>query len=152
MELFLNLWFWLPLAAFFILAELIIPGGIVIFLGFGALVVAGAILFGFLENWASALTLWFVSSLLLIIVLRSAAQKFVGGDASVANTDETVDAFGEIVDVVATIGPGEDRGRVKFRGTEWQALGDGTVIETGSKATIVSQDNITLIVEPATAD
>ena len=152
MELFLNIWFWLPLAAFFILAELILPGGIVIFLGLGALVVAGAILFGFVENWASALTLWFISTLVLIVMLRSVAMKIAGGDASVANTDETVDAFGEIVDVVESIGPGEKKGRVDFRGTEWQALGDGAVIESGSKATVVSQDNITLIVQPTTSD
>jgi membrane protein implicated in regulation of membrane protease activity len=152
MELFLNIWFWLPLAVFFILAELIIPGGIVIFLGLGALVVAGAIVFGMLENWASALTLWFISTLLLIVLLRSVAMKYVGGDASVANTDEKVDAFGEIVDVVETIGPGEQQGRVKFRGTEWQALGDGTEIEAGSQAKVVSQDNITLIVQAMTSD
>ncbi|MDK1023063.1 MAG: NfeD family protein [Gammaproteobacteria bacterium] len=152
MGMFLNLWFWLPLAAFFILAELIVPGGIVIFLGLGALIVAGAILFGFLENGATALTLWFISSLLLILLLRAFAQKVAGGDTSVANTDEKVDAFGEVVHVVETIGPGEQKGRVKFRGTEWQALGDGAVIETGSKATVVSQDNITLIVAPTTSD
>ena len=152
MELFLNIWFWLPLAAFFILAELILPGGIVIFLGLGALVVVGAIVFGLIENWASALTLWFISTLALIVMLRSVAMKFVGGDASVANTDETVDAFGEVVDVVETIGPGEKQGRVLFRGTEWQALGDGAEIQTGSKAKVVSQDNITLIVEATTED
>lgn len=152
MELFLNIWFWLPLAAFFILAELVLPGGIVIFLGLGALVVAGAILFGFLENWASALTLWFISTLVLIIMLRSVAMKIAGGDASVANTDEAVDAFGEVVEVVETIGPGEKKGRVKFRGIEWAAVGDGGEIEAGSKATVVSHDNITLIVEPSISD
>jgi membrane protein implicated in regulation of membrane protease activity len=152
MELFLNIWFWLPLAVFFILAELILPGGIVVFLGLGALVVASAILFGLVENWASAITLWFISTLALIVMLRSVAMKFVGGDATVANTDETVDAFGEVVEVVETIGPGEKKGRVKFRGTEWQALGDGTEIEPGSKAKVVSQDNITLIVQGMTSD
>ena len=147
MDIFLNISFWLPLAAFFILAELIIPGGIVVFLGLGALVVAGGLFAGFVDNWATALTLWFVSTLTLIILLRGFVQKFVGGDASIANTDEMVDAFGEIVEVVETIGPGESKGRVSFRGAEWQALGDGSQIIIGQKARVISQDNITLIVE-----
>jgi len=152
MELFLNIWFWLPVAGFFILAELVIPGGIVVFLGLGALVVTGAILFGLVEDGIAAVTLWFISTLALIILLRSFVQKVAGGEATVANTDEKVDAFGEIVEVIDTIGPGEKKGRVKFRGTEWQALGGGAVLVTGSMAKVVSQNNITLIVEPTESD
>ena len=66
--------------------------------------------------------------------------------------DGRVEGVGEVVDVVETVCSGELKGRVRCRGTEWQALGDGAVIETGSKATVVSQDNITLIVAPTTSD
>lgn len=98
-------------------------------------------------SWANALTLWFISSLVLVIVLRGVAQKLVGGDSSVANTDEDVDALGEIVAVVETIGPGEAKGRVVFRDVRWNAVSDGSEIPAGEKAQIVSRDNITLVVE-----
>jgi membrane protein implicated in regulation of membrane protease activity len=152
MELILDSWFWLIVGAIFILAELIIPGGIVVFLGIAALVVASALMFGLVETWTAVLTLWFISSLVLVILLRSVTQKFAGGDSTVANTDEILDVFGERVKVVDTIGPGEKKGRVIFRGAEWHALGDGGVIETGQQAQVVSQDNITLIVQPLNDD
>ena len=147
MDIFLNVWFWLVLAFVLMTAELVIPGGIIIFLGLGGLVVAICAQLGLIDYWANAITLWFVSSLILIVLLRSIAQKMVGGDASVANTDEDVDLFGVEIDVLETIGPAEKTGRVQFRGTQWQALGNGEVIEAGTKAKVVKLDNITVIVE-----
>jgi len=144
----LDSWFWLILGVVFIIAELIIPGGIIIFLGIAALVVASALIFGLVETWTSVLTLWFISSLVLVILLRSVAQRFAGGDSTVANTDEILDVFGETVEVVDTIGPGEKKGRVVFRGAEWHALGHGGVIESAQQAQVVSHENITLIVQP----
>ncbi len=103
-------------------------------------------------SWVNALTLWFVSSLVLVILLRGIAQKMVGGDSSVANADEDVDALGEIVEVVETIGPGEAKGRVVFRDVRWNAVSDGSEIPAGGKAQVVSRDNITLVVEKMTAE
>ena len=148
MDFLLNSWFWLVTGAIFVVAELVIPGGIVVFLGLAALVVASALIFGIVETWTSALTLWFISSLALVILLRSVATKIAGGATTVANTDEILDAYGEVVEVEQAIGPGHTKGRVKFRGAQWQALGDGGLIEAGSKAKVISQENITLIVEP----
>jgi membrane protein implicated in regulation of membrane protease activity len=151
MDFLLNSWFWLAMGIICILAELVIPGGIVMFLGIAGLLVASALLFGLVQTWTSVLTLWFISSLVLVILLRSFAQRFVGGDITVGSTDEALDAFGEIVDVVEDIGPGQKKGRVIFRGTEWDALGDGELIKAGDLATFVSSDNICLIVAPARA-
>ncbi len=152
MDLLLNVWFWIILAAVFIVAELVIPGGIIIFLGIAGLIVAISMQLGFVASWANALTLWFISSLVLVVLLRGIAQKIVGGDFSVANTDEDVDAMGEIVEVVKTIGPGEAKGRVVFRDIRWNAVSDGSEIPAGEKAKIVYRDNITLVVEKITSE
>ncbi len=152
MDLLLNVWFWIILAAVFIVAELVIPGGIIIFLGIAGLIVAISMKLGFVASWANALTLWFISSLVLVVLLRGIAQKMVGGDSSVANTDEDVDAMGEIVEVVKTIGPGEAKGRVVLRDIRWNAVSDGSEIPAGEKAKIVYRDNITLVVEKITSE
>ena len=151
MDFLLSSGFWLVTGLVFILAELVIPGGIIMFLGIAGLIVASALVFDLVETWTAVLTLWFVSSLGLILLLRGFAQKYVGGDSSVASTDEELDAFGELVDVVEDIGPGQLKGRVIFRGTEWDALGDGELIKAGDLATFVARDNICLIVAPARA-
>ena len=147
MDFLLNVWFWIILAVVFIVAELGLPGGIIVFLGVAGLIVAICVHLGVVASWSSALTLWFISSLVLVILLRGIAQKLVGGDSSVANTDEEVEALGEIVEVVETIGPGESKGRVVFRDVRWNAVSDGSEIPAGENAQIVSRDNITLVVE-----
>jgi membrane protein implicated in regulation of membrane protease activity len=151
MDFLLSSWFWLITGIVCIVAELVIPGGIIMFLGIAGLIVASALVFGLVETWTSVLTLWFISSLALVILLRSFAQKYVGGDTSVASTDEELDAFGELVDVVEDIGPGLHKGRVIFRDTEWDALGDGELIRAGELAKFVARDNICLIVAPTRA-
>lgn len=151
MDFLLNVWFWVILSAVLIVAELVLPGGIIVFLGIAGLIVAICMQFGFVASWTSALTLWFISSMVMVILLRGVAQKMVGGDSSIANTDEDVDALGEVVEVVETIGPGEAKGRVVFRDVRWNAVSDGSEIPAGEKAQIVTRDNITLVVERITA-
>lgn len=139
--------FWTGLGVLLMVAEIIIPGGIVVFLGLSSLIVAGSIQFGLIDGWVHALTLWFISSILLLLLFRNLTQKFVGGDESVDNTDEELDLFGKLVTVSETIGPGETKGRVEYQGTSWTALGDGSIIEAGSTVKIVCRDNISLVVE-----
>lgn len=129
------------------LAELIIPGGIVIFLGAASLLVAAAWQLAFIDNWTHALTLWFISSITLLLAFRNVTQKLVGGDTSIADTEKDADIYGKEATVTDTIGPGEKTGRVSFQDTTWEALADGSVIEAGQTVTIVCRDNIALIVE-----
>ena len=142
---------WLIAGATLMVAELIIPGGIVVFLGLGCLVVAAAITLGLVSSWVSAFTLFFISSLALILMLRSVVMRFAGGDYSRGNTIEILDEIGEPVTVVETIGPGTRVGRIEFRGTEWDALGDGSEILAGEQAQIVSRENVQYLVEKVQA-
>jgi membrane protein implicated in regulation of membrane protease activity len=129
------------------LAEIIIPGGIIIFLGISAFLVAACLQFGLIDSWVHAFTLWFISSLVLLLLFRNLTQKMVGGDSNVANTDEEFDLFGKEVTVTDVIGPGNQMGRVQYQGTTWSALGDGSVIEAGTRAKIICRENISLVVE-----
>ena len=149
MESFLNPIGWLTVGAVLMLLELIIPGGIVFFLGSACVVVATAVYFKLVTTWVSALTLFFVSSLVLIITLRALFSRFIEGDSTVANTSEILDEVGEIVEVIETIGPADKVGTVKFRGTAWRALGEGKELPAGSLARIVSRENISLLVTAA---
>lgn len=147
MNIALNPDYWLIAGVILLVAELILPGGIVMFLGAGCLIVALAVWSGLVSTWVGALTLFFITCILLIVTLRSFAMKFVGGDFSEGNTVEILDQVGELVRVVETIGPGNRPGRVDVRGTQWTALGDGRVLNPGEMVRIVSLQNVNYIVE-----
>ena len=83
----------------------------------------------------------------MILLLRQFAVKFVEGDSSQGNTDELLDDLGELAVVVETIGPGNKQGRIAFRGTQWQALGDGSELPIDAQVQIVSRENVNYIVE-----
>ncbi len=139
---------WIVLAVLFAVAEIVIPGGVVFFLGVSCAIVATSLWLGFVTTWVNALSLFFMSSLALIISLRAVVSRFAEGDSSKANTEEILDEIDEIVEVVDTIGPGEAVGAITFRGTTWRALGDGRELQKGTRARIVSRQNTTYIVNP----
>lgn len=139
--------YWFIAGVLLVLAELIIPGGIVVFLGLGCLIVALAAYFGVVVTWMGACTLFFIASIAMILLLRQFAVKFVEGDSSQGNTDELLDDLGELAVVVETIGPGNKQGRIAFRGTQWQALSDGSELPIDAQVQIVSRENVNYIVE-----
>lgn len=147
MDILLNPLVWIVLGGILIVAELIIPGGVVVFLGLAAVLVAGAVGLGFITSWVNALTAFFVLSLALILGLRAFFMKYAGGDFSRGNIVEILDDIGEEVPVIEAIGPGQEKGRIDFRGTHWQALGDGSRIEAGQTVRIVGRDNVNYMVE-----
>jgi membrane protein implicated in regulation of membrane protease activity len=140
--------YWAIAAGFLMLAELIIPGGIVFFLGGGCLLVALGLWTGLVTTWPEAMTLFFMSSLLLIFGLRALFSQFIEGDSTVANTEEILDEVDSVVVVVEQIGPGQSAGVVSFRGIRWRALGDGSKMPPDSCARVVARENTTIIVAP----
>ena len=141
---------WLVSGIVLMLAELIIPGGIVFFIGLSALLTGGVWFLGLITTWVNALVFFFIMTMVLIFVFRGVTQKLVGGDFHVANTDEDLDIYGKSALVLETIGPGTHQGRIEFQGSQWPALGDGQEIQRGSEVTIVCHENISLLVEPKT--
>lgn len=147
MELSNDVFAWGCVGLVLMLAELVIPGGIIVFLGTSAVAVALTLQFGLIDSWVHAFTLWFILSIALLIAFRGMSQRLVGGDSVVENTDENLDVFGQEVEVIETIGPGNHKGRITFQGSDWSALGDGSEIAKGEKAKIICRENISYIVE-----
>lgn len=138
---------WAIIGLGLILAEIILPGGIVILLGAACIVVSGLIWGGVVEGLAQCLTVWFITSIVLLLGFRGLTQKLIGGDYHVANTDEAIDLYGQIAEVKENIGPGEKQGRIHFQGSDWPAVADGSVIEAGEIVKIICQQNIAFVVE-----
>ncbi len=138
---------WVIVAVVLSLAEIIVPGGILLNLGLASLLVALGIKFAILDTWVMVLTVWFIVATFLLFFLNFFTNKFFGSKQTVDNVDEDLDVFGREVLVVDNIGPGTQKGRVEYQGTTWSALGDGSEIVAGSHAKIICKDNISLVVE-----
>ena len=149
MDFLMNELTWLGAGVLFVVAELVVPGGIIVFLGLGCFVVAGALFFGLVDNWFDVVTLFFVASFVLLLLLRMVFMRHFAGDETKANTFELAEDVDEIVRVTETIGPGEIVGQVELRGTPWRAQGDGREIADGGYVRVMARENITLMVVPA---
>lgn len=139
---------WAIVGITLMLAEIIVPGGIVILMGAASLLVAGALAIGLVDGFVQSLTLWFIASIVLMLSLRHVTQKLVGGDSHVGNTDEELDLYNKTAEVMEAIGPGQKKGRIRFQGTDWTAKGDGQSIPKGSQVRVICRDNIDFVVEP----
>ncbi len=137
--------YWVIFGIILVLLEVILPGGIIVFLGFAALFVGLALHLGFINTVAGALIAWFISSLFLVLVLRSFFMKYFEGDSKVDDVDESKDVIGAIVEVCEEVLPHKE-GRVRFRGSTWQARSEEE-FPLGSKVRVVNQDGSTLIVK-----
>ncbi|MCK5883694.1 MAG: NfeD family protein [Bacteriovoracaceae bacterium] len=129
---------WLILGAILMLLETVIPGGIVVFLGFAAIMVAGFVHFSIITSIPIAIITWFISSIFMMFVLRSFFMKFFEGDSYKQIVDEDEDAIGSCVEVIEKILPHEE-GRVRFRNTTWGARSDEE-FSVGEKAIIEKRD------------
>ena len=151
MDFLVNAFGWLVAGVLLMLAEIIVPGGIVFFLGLASLVVALAIWLGIVSTWTGAMMTFMLGSMALIIALRGLLSGMAEGESTKGNTIEILDDIDEFVTVIERIGPGDAEGLVSFRGTDWKAVGDGREIAAGENARIVSRENITLVVVPTDA-
>lgn len=127
------IWFIIGIGLAFL--ELFLPGFVIIFMGVGCLVVAGALLIWTLTI-PQQIVLFILATLLSIILLRKWFMKIFHGFSS-GHTEIHFDDFpkGEQVRVVRRISP-QDSGRIMFRGTLWDAVSDQE-IEEGETVEIV---------------
>ena len=140
---------WFLVGVTFLIAELAMPGFILIFFAAG--------------SWVTALTVWLVdmdltqqilvftlSSLVLLFALRKYGLKtFKGNTAQDIDDDYRDSKIGKTAVVTQTIAP-HRAGEIKVMGSFWRAIAD-TEIETGRSVTIESQtseDGLTFKVKP----
>ena len=150
MNLETIVWFWLILAIVLILAETVIPGGIVICLGISSLITALLLHYNLMGGWINSVSFCLVSSVPLILISRKIVEKSIGGDCEVEDADEDADARGKIVEVLSHVGPNNELGSIYMNDTSWGAKSrDGSLISKGEKAKIVQRDGINWIIVKA---
>ena len=143
---------WLILGIVLILSELILPGLISVFMGIAALLIAAVIRAGFISTWMSAVIVWMLLSIFLILTLRVWVLKLWPGETSKGSMDEDEDARGSLVTAVTDITSDEIGGQINFRDALWQARTDGRVIKNGETARLVKRSGLVWTVSPINSE
>jgi len=140
---------WFILGLILLLAELALPGLVIIFFGIGAWVTALAIWLGLVSSFGVQLLTFLVSSVLSLALFRKHGKKYFQGDISgkLAPGQSLDDVKGEKAVVIAAIKPKGLDGKVEFNGTVWAAESD-VAIEKGAVVEIIERTNLTLKVKP----
>jgi membrane protein implicated in regulation of membrane protease activity len=136
---------WIIIGAILILLEVIIPGAVLGFIGAAAVATGLLIHFGHLSGLLNIMMTFFITSFVLIVVLRSTLLKFFPDNSVVENTDELKDAIGRIVVVTENIEPYK-RGRIKYLDTSWEAQAEIELV-AGDQAIITGRDGNCWIVK-----
>jgi membrane protein implicated in regulation of membrane protease activity len=137
------IWFLIGLVLF--LLELVVPGFIIFFFGFGAWLTALVCLVAD-PGTNLQIIIFAVASILSLLVLRRMIQKkffYSKEDHSGAVEDEFTGKEGI---ALTDFGPGK-KGKVEFKGTTWNAESD-SVISQDQEVIIVEKRSFNLIVEP----
>ncbi|MBI9079364.1 MAG: NfeD family protein [Pseudodesulfovibrio sp.] len=137
---------WLAVGVAFLIAEIMVPGFIMIFFGIGALIAGATAFFG--SSLQLQIVTFGVSSLALILLLRRMMASTFRGSSTTDTPSEEDSAIGALAEVVEAITP-PHRGRIKFQGTFWTAEASQE-IKTGITVRIISRhekDHNTFTVE-----
>lgn len=135
---------WLLLAAIFIVIEIISLGLTTIWFAGGAFVAALAGLAG--ANLIVQLVLFAVVSIVLLVVTRPIAKKYLDSKTEKTNAEALVGQNAIVLDEVNNL---LETGRAKINGMEWTARSkdDSVTIPEGSVAKIVEIQGVKLILE-----
>lgn len=137
------IWFLAGLALF--LLELVVPGFVIFFFGFGAWVTA-LICLMFHPGTNLQIVIFAITSVLSLVALRRIIQKkfFYGKNDGV---DTVEDEFtGKEGIALSDFGP-KKKGKVEFKGTNWSAESDSEITE-GQAVIIIKKSSFNLIVKP----
>ena len=93
------------------------------------------------------MAVFIVSSLLLLFLLRRYLKKTLTGNMKDNDDLQPFDLdIGKIVPVVRAIDPHHGHGKVRYQGTQWDAMADEFIAE-GESVRITGGSNLTLKVE-----
>lgn len=137
------IWFLVGLGL--VLAELAVPGVILVFIGVAAWLVAILDWIG-VDSFSVQLWIFGITSIVLVFGARRFVKGWFTGKESSENGDIDEEFVGKIVTVVSAIEPNEF-GLVELKGAQWKATSSEALAE-GSRAIVTARDNITLEVAP----
>ena len=137
---------WLGVGFALVIAEVTMGNFILFFLGLAAALTGVALWVGLSAQNGIPYMLFAALALVLVVGVRSRLKLHLVGDSVQGSVDD--DYTGKEVSVVSgfdAASPG--RGRVDYRGAQWNARSDRAEMGSGSMAKIVDRDGNTLIVE-----
>ncbi|WCL47867.1 NfeD family protein [Leptospira sp. GIMC2001] len=138
-------WIWIAAGVLLMVSEFVVPGMFVIFIGFGA-IVTGLISLIIPIGMTEKLVILTVTSIVSILVGSAFIKNIF--PSTITKNDLIKDDFrNEIVPVISDIMVNQKGGRVKFQGTEWDAMSQTVRIPKGERVRIISRDNLTFYVE-----
>jgi membrane protein implicated in regulation of membrane protease activity len=141
------LWFLIGLV--FVVAELAVPGFILIFFGLGAWSAAGVCAMTDI-GLTGQVAVFLASSVVLLVLFRKLGLRtFTGQSLSGEEEAPALEAVGRTAQTITPISA-VSGGKIKFRGSFWQAEAD-TDIPAGRTVRITGTrpgDNLTYVVEP----
>jgi membrane protein implicated in regulation of membrane protease activity len=139
MEITFSPWLiWFLAGVGVMLAELAVPGFVIIFFGLGCLGAAAVAAF-VPEAYSAQVIVFLLVSVISLLTLRKVAMRiFVGGSESSQKDDVGNIAVGARITVDQDIEPGRVT-RVRYRGTNWDAVSLDQ-IAAGSEAEITGVD------------
>ncbi|HKK49055.1 MAG TPA: NfeD family protein [Alkalispirochaeta sp.] len=137
---------WAVIGLVLILAEFAVPQFVVFFFGLGALLnsLLVALIPGLQPRIPLQIALWAVTSGVSLAFLRRYAARWFRGDDLKPGT-EGDDATGQTAIVTDPITP-DHPGRIRFRGTTWEARSFDETIAEGTTVTILQQESLAYIV------
>jgi membrane protein implicated in regulation of membrane protease activity len=137
---------WFIVGLLLVIAEFAIPGLIVIYFGFGAIMTAIlCIPFDFSLN--TQIILFVIFSLAALLLTRRYLKKvFTGTNRTTRNDIDTENEYiGHKAIVIEPIDAGGE-GRIEFQGSHWKATSK-EFIEEGCRVVIVGHENLTMKVK-----
>ncbi|CAN5223384.1 hypothetical protein BH23BAC3_BH23BAC3_35770 [soil metagenome] len=148
MEADLLTWIFLGGGIILMILELILPGGLALFLGFSGLSVGILRILGILSGTATSIAAWLILSVALTILIRPFLNRYFKPESYTKYADEDYEAMDQVVEVIETVNEDDNRGKIRLDGTVWRARSLEGQVKAGKKARIRYRENTTWVVEP----
>jgi inner membrane protein len=145
MSLLNPLLIWFVIGFTCLLAELFIPAFVLVFFGAASWLVCFLTFIQILPGMASQIVVFITCSFIAIFLFRSRIKRY-GKRRTLRSENSLVGSTGVLT---TDLGQGSVLGKVEIHGTLWNAE-SLEPISRGTCVIVVAQDNLTLIVEPAT--
>lgn len=137
--------FWLILAGFFLIIEIINVGFLIFWFAVGSLIAMVASLF--ISNVIVQATIFLISSVILLFATRPFVAKVTKKDEVVKTNVYSIE--GKTAKVVQDVNPIEGQGQIKVNGELWSAKSyNDTFIPKDTEVTVESVDGVKAIIKP----
>ena len=141
----MGMWlFWLIVSGIFFILEMATTGFLVFWLGLGALL--AMVLSFFVDNVIIQVTVFAISSILLIVSTKPLVKKFIDKKTIPTNLDSIIGKEGIVVETIDTV---KAQGQVKLNGEVWsaKAFDENKIIEKDTKVVVKEITGVKLVVE-----